>query len=335
MAKTKNTTQITEENSGKRLDVFVSEFCGITRSQAQKLIKFNAVKIDSELPKKNGQKLEIGNYLEIDLEKLNIEVKKEKTEEDMSLLDSVQIIKETDDYLVIDKPTGLTTHPAQDLEDKKDILKTVSVASWVLKNYPKLFKVGEYTNRPGIVHRLDKDTSGLMVIAKTQQMFDHLKQQFKDRTVEKRYTAFVHGVTDKEHDLINFKISMGNDGKMVARPKLDKLKLKTVTAIQSGKEAVTEFWVKKHFVNYTLLDVKTHTGRTHQIRVHLFAYNHPIVGDKLYFNKKIQKKKDMILDRLFLHSYSLGFVDLGGQIISSEIELPQELELFMKNLTEL
>jgi 23S rRNA pseudouridine1911/1915/1917 synthase len=129
------------------------------------------------------------------------------------------VVAETKEYLVIDKPAGLLSHPTQAGE-------AWSLSHWVWKNYPKLKGIGEYDDRPGIVHRLDKDTSGLMVIAKTQEMFMHLKEQFKDRSVDKRYTTLVHGLVEAEIDVIDFDIDRGRDGRMVARPKTNVLLLK-------------------------------------------------------------------------------------------------------------
>jgi 23S rRNA-/tRNA-specific pseudouridylate synthase len=163
-------------------------------------------------------------------------------------------------------------------------------------------------------------------------MFDHLKKQFQKRTVEKEYLVLVHGVMDNEHDSINFAIDRGKDGRMVSRPKTDRFSLRTVMKIQPGKEALTEYWVEKKFTRFSLLRVKIYTGRTHQIRVHLLAFNHSVVGDKLYFNKKLNRKRDEDLGRLFLHSAKLCFLDLDNKSVCFNSNLPAELKSFLAKL---
>jgi len=172
-----------------------------------------------------------------------------------------------------------------------------------------------------------------MVVAKTQKMFDHLKSQFKNRLVQKSYIALVHGVFEKNNVVLDFDIAMGTDGKMAARPKVDEVNLKNVTSLQSGKKAHTDVHVLERFVRHTLVEAKPKTGRTHQIRVHLYAFNHPIVGDPVYLNKKVQHKKDKELQRLFLHSRTLAFTDVAGEVVSFEADIPQELTDFLESLT--
>ncbi len=219
-----------------------------------------------------------------------------------------------------------------------------TLADWLVKKYPEIKNVGDSHSpctpslaegenlRPGIVHRLDKDASGLLVVARNQQMFEHLKRQFQDRAVEKQYLVLVYGKIPSNEGIIDFEIDRGQEGKMVARPKLDKLKIKNVGKEQPGREAITEFWVEKRFSRFTLVSVKIHTGRTHQIRVHFFAYGHPVVGDRLYFNKKLFKKSDKKIERLFLHAEKLCFNDLDGEKKCFESALPEDLQLFLKNL---
>lgn len=117
------------------------------------------------------------------------------------------------------------------------------------------------------------------------------KKTIQKRKVEKIYSVLVYGNLAKDYGMIDFDIDRGEDGRMVSRPKIDKLKLRNVNKIQEGKNALTEYWVEKRYKRFTLLKVKIHTGRTHQIRVHMFAIGHPVVGDKLYVNKKISEKK--------------------------------------------
>jgi 23S rRNA-/tRNA-specific pseudouridylate synthase len=135
---------------------------------------------------------------------------------------------------------------------------------------------------------------------------------------------------EKDHGLIDFQIDRGREGKMVARPQIKEVSLRTIKYIQPGKDALTEYWVEKKFVRHTLLRVRIHTGRTHQIRVHMFASNHPVVGDKLYQNKNLLKAKDKGLTRLFLHATKLCFADLDEKRVCFEAGLPEELKTFLE-----
>lgn len=326
----KNKFKVESEDNGERLDVWLASVSDETRSQIQKYIKNDLVTINDKLPKKSGGRVHTGEVVVIGaMQKNKPEVVEEK--EETKPLD-VEIIEETKDYLVISKPSGLITHPGAHVISKKDILASGTLASWVLVNYPKLWGIGEYENRPGIVHRLDKETSGLMVIAKNQKMFDSLKKQFQNRETEKKYYALAHGKIPVDNGTLDFPIDRGVDGKMVSRPITKIVNLRNVDKILPGKESVTDFSVLQRFINYTLLDLNLRTGRTHQIRVHLFAYNHAVVGDKLYFNKNLKRDKNLKLDRLFLHSYSLCFADLKGERKCFTTPMPKELEDYLKKL---
>jgi 23S rRNA pseudouridine1911/1915/1917 synthase len=314
---------ITNKTEDARLDVFLASELKITRSQVQKMIDDNRIEINGKTPKKYGEKVKKGD--KISLKHENIKTLKQKpvtmTREDKSVAE-VQIIAETPDYIVVNKPTGLLTHPTQANEKK-------SLAAWLIKKYTEIKKVGEDKMRPGIVHRLDKEASGLMVVARTQKMFEHLKNQFKNRTIDKEYLVLVHGKVEREEGVIDFPISRSETSdKMAAVPE-------TVHGqpTEAGKEAKTEFWVEKHFVNFTLLRVKIHTGRTHQIRVHMFAYNHPVVGDPMYFQRKQKRVWDEKCGRLFLHSAKLGFTGLEGKRVEFESPLPSELQNFLETLS--
>ena len=231
-----------------------------------------------------------------------------------------QTIFEDNNFLVINKPAGLLVHGA-------DHIKEPALVDQLLKQYPELAKIGEDPYRPGIIHRLDKQVSGLMAIAKTQNAFDHLKKQFQARTITKIYTALVYGKIEKDEDEINFPIQRSNKGyKMAALPFTTKGE-----PTQEGRRAITEFQVSRKFINYTLLKIKIKTGRTHQIRVHMSAYGHPIAGDDLYSTKKTREKNRKIeLDRIFLAATELSFADLNGKQKQFKIKLPEELNNFLK-----
>lgn len=255
----------------------------------------------------------------------------------MEQLELIKIIFENEDYLVIDKPAGLAVHGGGNIKEK-------TLADWLIEKYPGIDKVGEDPVRPGIVHRLDKEVSGLMVVAKNNDSFLHLKEQFKDRDITKKYVALVHGQMINDFGSINFPIKRAKDGyKMAAMPlnTFELLSRRRPTSRDQGnldgifkaREAITEYSVIKKFVNYTLLDVKILTGRTHQIRVHFFALGHPLVGDNLYYNKKskVQNKK-INLGRIFLFAKALSFKDRHGETCNFELEMPQELSVFIKDL---
>ncbi len=316
---------VTEKGAKERLDVFLTSEIKQSRSKIQKMIKEGQIKINGVASKKNGQLLDSQDIIEIsELEekKDNRKIPKNK----QFYLKDIKIIADTKDYVVVEKPSGLLTHPTEANEDE-------TLATFLQHKYPAIKKLPPDTDRPGIVHRLDRGASGILVVAKTKKMYEHLKKQFQNRTVEKKYIVLVHGKMAKKVGKINFKIDRGPDGKMVARPVMKNLTLKNVTGLQNGKDALTEFEVIKEYARFSLLNVKIHTGRTHQIRVHMQAFNHPVVGDMLYYNRKLNRKKDSKLGRIFLHATKLGFVDLEGKDQSFQIGLPKKLQSFLEELS--
>jgi len=305
---------ITDEDNGKRLDVFLTtQYPEQSRSQLQKLIKQGAVTINYKTVTPHHF-LKTGDEIAVDFDKKAEEKKgkEKKTDQAKTIpkLPAIKVIEETDDYLVINKPSGLIIHGAEHINEP-------TLVDFLLKKYPQIKKVGDDEARPGIVHRLDKDVSGLLVVAKTQEFFEHLKAQFRERTTDKRYTALVYGKIIKDEGQINFLIERSSSGhKMAAKP-----------ANQTGKTAISEFKVLERFINYTLLKVKIITGRTHQVRVHLAAYGTPIVGDNLYGTKLTKdKNKKLNTDRVFLVADELSFTDLQGEIKSFKIDLPGEFK---------
>ncbi len=318
---------VTNDFSGLRLDIFLSEQLQITRSQVQKLIANQQIFVNNELPQKTGQKLFVNDTITIkDTAKTEATAptapNPSPAPAKRDLYSQVKIVVETPDYVVVEKPSGLLTHPTEANEP-------VSLAGFIVAHYPEIATVGESEVRPGIVHRLDKETSGLLVVARTQAMFEHLKTQFKDRTINKEYRVLVHGKVAKDEDRIHFRLSRSKTSdRMAASPITDADGESNV-----GKEALTEFWVEKRFINFTLLEVKIHTGRMHQIRAHFLAYNHPVVGDPLYFQKKRKRRWDDELGRLFLHSAKLGFIDLNGETQHFTSPLPTALQTFLQKLS--
>ena len=307
--------KITTKDSGQRLDVFLSKKLAISRSQVQKMIGAEQVFVAKKLPKKPGDNLTAGTTIEIKKPKITQAATEKKLADKVKF--DVKIIAKTPDYIVVEKPTGMLAHPT--MAGEKNTL-----ANFITKKYPEVKKVGDDPMRPGIVHRLDKEASGLTVIARTQKMFNHLKEQFKNRTIEKEYLALAHEPMARNWDEIIFPISRSETSdRMAAIP---------TGEASRGKEAKTEFSLEKNFINFALIRVKTHTGRMHQIRVHMLAYNHPLVGDPLYFQKKQKRNWDEKLGRLFLHSAKLGFTDLKGEAQEFNSPLPKELDEFLKLL---
>lgn len=247
----------------------------------------------------------------------------------------IKIIFENENVLVINKPAGLIVHKSASSTEK-------TLADYLVEAYPQLVDVGEDPARPGIVHRLDKGASGLMVVAKNNQAFQHLKKQFKNRTVKKEYLALAHGKIIKDEGFILFPIIRAKAGhKMAALPmstRNDKQKLSNrdqgnIVALGKSREAITEFNVEKRWPHLTLLKVNIKTGRTHQIRVHFAAYGNPLLGDDLYGTAKTKvKNKKINLNRIFLVAQKLKFTDLDGEKLEFKIEPPVELKNFLEKL---
>lgn len=233
------------------------------------------------------------------------------------------IIFENDELLVLNKPAGLLVHPifAKATEDKRDSNSSdKTLADWILEHYPALKRVGEEQldtrgepiMRPGIVHRLDRDTSGVLVVAKTQEAFLYLKEQFKNRTIQKTYCALVYGVVQKEEGSITAPIGRSRvNGKWTAVRPGDKT-----------REALTEYCVRERFDGYTVLTVTPRTGRTHQIRVHLKSIGHSVVCDSVYAPKQLCPVCG--LGRLALHAESLQLTLPSGEDKNFTTPLPKD-----------
>ena len=215
---------------------------------------------------------------------------------------------EDDDVLVVNKPAGLVVHPGAG--HKVDTLANALIAL-----HPALERVGGHL-RAGIVHRLDKDTSGLLMVAKNEEAHAHLSAQFQNRRISKAYLALVHGSVTPDEAIVEARL--GRDPRNRQRMAL----------IDSGREATTHYRVNTRDEHYSLLDVRTTTGRTHQIRVHLAALGHPLAGDCIYGGPPSS------LDRHFLHAYLLGFkLPSTDAYIELRNDLPENLLTFLESLT--
>lgn len=229
---------------------------------------------------------------------------------------NIDILYENTDVVVVNKPAGLMVHH----DGKRD---EPTLVDWLLAQYPHIKGVGEplvlsddtQIDRPGIVHRLDKDTSGVLVATKTQQAFAHLKRQFQEKEVYKTYKAIVYGAVKKDHDTIN---------RPIGRSAQDFRKWSAQRGARGTlREAITTYTVIKRGTDFSVLEVTPQTGRTHQIRVHLKAINHPVVCDTLYAPKQ---PCALDLQRQALHAATLSFALPSGERITAEAPLPQDIE---------
>ncbi len=308
---------VKDDSVGKRIDSWLAEQLQQPRNQIRNFLEKNDVLIRGRVVSSHYL-VRAGDSISFKLkENPVVEISKEKPDESKKLFSKIKVIAETNDYVVLNKPAGLLMHPASNVN-------AASLVDWLLQTYPKIRQVGEDPLRPGIMHRLDREVSGLVVVAKNQNSFDDLKHQFKSRLIKKEYTALVHGADMPDEGEINFLIERSTQGyKMAAKP-----------LSQSGKTASTTFTVVQRFHNYTLLSVHIKTGRTHQIRAHFSAYNHPVVGDDLYTGFKLRAlNKKLALGRIFLVATNLSFTDLKGKRQDFSIKIPSNLQKFLTTLT--
>jgi len=228
----------------------------------------------------------------------------------------VGIIYENKDIIVVNKPAGLMVHGVAGKVSAEPTLTDI-----LLKKYPEIRKVGDDpTLRPGIVHRLDKDTSGVMVVARNQRSFEYLKSLFKGRDIKKRYVAVVSGIPKELHGIIDKPIGI-QTGTMKRSIRSEKMAKPAVTEYEVVKTARAEDGFGKES-SFALLVVHPKTGRTHQIRVHLTSIGHPIVGDPIYG----PKKQPPWASRLMLHAASIEFSDSDGDRLRFDAEVPEEFE---------
>lgn len=287
-----------EENEKIRIDKYLSEKLDLSRSKIQKLIDNKKVIVNNKTVSAN-YKIKMGDLIEVN-DDLNYEINIEK--ENIPL----DIVYEDDDLLIVNKESGMVTHPAPG-----HYTKTL-VNALLYK-----FDISSTTDiRPGIVHRLDKDTSGLMVVAKNEKTHEKLSEMIKNKEVKRHYIALVEGVIQHETGTIDAPIG---------RDQYDRQKM-AVTDI-NGKDSITHFKVLKRYKNKTLVECILETGRTHQIRVHMKYINHPVVNDPIYNKKKSDDFGQM------LHSKSIEFIHpITKKEIYFEVEPPKE---FMEKLKQL
>ncbi|MEK7376769.1 MAG: RluA family pseudouridine synthase [Candidatus Margulisiibacteriota bacterium] len=284
--------KVPKEFEHYRLDQFIAKkLPSISRNRIQKLVDEGFVKLNGKACAKAARKVLHDDIVELDIPapKRN-EVLPEEIELD--------VVYEDKDLIVINKPAGMVVHPAQGH-------RSGTLVNALLGHCKDLSGIGG-VERPGIVHRLDKETSGLIVIAKNDNAHSCLSNAFKNRKIEKKYIALVHGVVKEDKGTISAPIGRSQSD----RKKMAVIELKNEKDVNDNakkhrksksRSAVTHFTVLKRYKDTTLLELKLETGRTHQIRVHLTHAGHPIVGDQVYGKKKDKE------ETMFLHSFLLGF----------------------------
>jgi 23S rRNA pseudouridine1911/1915/1917 synthase len=284
-----------------RLDRYLAkEYPELSRSRLQKLIEQGYIKVNG-CGAKASQRLNVGDEIHVRL----------PPPEQVSLVAEpipLDVIYEDDDLLLIDKPAGLVVHPSPGHTAH-------TLVNALLARCPDLANFGDVM-RPGIVHRLDRDTSGLMIIAKNSAAQQNLINQFKARSVSKGYLVLVKGKLTPSQGIIDAPVGR------------DPSNRKRMAVVSGGRQAQTRYKVKEYLGDYTLLDVITETGRTHQIRVHLSAIGYPVVGDPIYGVKSAYVK------RQFVHAYRLGFrLPASGEYREFTCELPPDLKQAIRLIT--
>lgn len=299
--------QIDDKDTGKRIDVVSSEMSGISRSQIQHLIEKGLLTV-------NTQRIR-ANYRAKPGDRISIQIQDEEQKllkEDLP----VEVLYKDDFLIVLDKPAGMVVYPAAG-HPVGTLMNAVAYKSG------KLASVGGPL-RPGVVHRLDKETSGVMVVALDDTAYYGLSEQFRTRTIDRKYIALVYGSLRDESGQISLRIG---------RSESDRKKMST--RIKRGKEALTSWKVIERFSSATLIEAKLGTGRTHQIRVHLASLGHPVLGDRTY-GKKMQLevgRKKVVFPRQMLHAEILGFIHpVKGQYMKFASELPQDMRKIIEVL---
>lgn len=302
---------ITQDDHNKRIDhILAEQYPERSRSFFTRLIHDGFVFINQLPCRKAGTKVYIGDTIGLNEPKKKAMI---RDRSDMHFKESATLVFEHEEFLIVNKPAGLLTHQA----NQYDTVHTL--VDWLLIHYPVLATIG-YQGRPGIVHRLDKDTSGLLIIPKTTSAHAYFADAFKKRMIKKEYVAIVSGAPEKQ-GMINFSIG---------RHPHQKTKMKAFTLSSSDhtkiREAKTEFFTKTYYQNAALLLVRPTTGRTHQIRVHLAAHGYPIIGDAVY------GASSLCINRHALHARALSF-GFHNQQFYFESELPRDMQELIKTLS--
>ena len=291
--------QVAASDSQQRLDRFLADHVpSLSRSQVERLIAQHRVTVDGARSKA-GHRLTRGEVVEASLPLASLS---RPVAESLPL----HVVYEDEDLLAVDKPAGMVVHPAPGHE-------TGTLVSAILSHRPDLASI----DRAGIAHRLDRYTSGLLLVAKTEKVLQALQRQFRCRQVQKAYLALVEGRL------------MPVDGRIEAPLRRDPSNRQRMAVVTGGRPASTTYRVCEHYEKHTLLTVRPETGRTHQIRVHLAAIGYPVAGDRVYG----RRSDSLGLHRHFLHAWRLGFTHPSRKDwIDLEASLPKELEQVLAGL---
>ncbi|MBC7226804.1 MAG: RluA family pseudouridine synthase [Thermoflexales bacterium] len=288
------------EEAGERLDrALAARFPQLSRAQLQRLIRSGAITVN-EMVVRPAYRLAPGD-------RITVTFPEEPTVRPESL--PLDIVYEDEYLLVVNKPAGMVVHPAAHIVSG-------TLVNALLAHCPQVADVGG-PDRAGIVHRLDRETSGLIVVAKNPETHASLQRQFKRRLVRKTYVALVEGQVHPREGIIE--VPIGRDPKDRTR----------MSVSRTGRPAVTQYRVVEVFPQYTLLEVRPHTGRTHQIRVHLAWLGYPVVGDRVYG----RRRQTLLPDRHFLHARELAFTHPAtGEKLVLSAPLPPELTALLNQL---
>ncbi len=294
---------VEEDEEGDRLDVYLlDQFVDMSRSYIQKIIKDKKVTV-------NG-KVEKAKYLVKEEDKVVIEIPKPKILEVVPQDIPIEIVYEDDDIIIVNKPQGMVVHPAPGNYEG-------TLVNAILYHCKGNLSSINGVIRPGIVHRIDKDTSGILMIAKNNNAHNCLAEQLKDHSITREYEFICHGVFKEDNITVD---------RPIGRNPKDRLKM---AIVPNGKRAVTHFEVLERFNGYTHVRARLETGRTHQIRVHAMSINHPLVGDPVYGPKNSKIK----LNGQALHAKKLGFIHpTTKEYVEFDSELPDYFQKLLEKL---
>ncbi len=299
----KTTYKVNLEIASERIDLFISSESGLTRSRVKKLIKLGAITVNSRLEIKTSHKLRGGDLVELVIP---------DEPEGILIPENIplDIIWQDDHLVVVNKPPGMVVYPAAGHSSGTLMNALISKCSISASAGAPL--------RPGIVHRLDKETSGIIVIAKDDNSYHDLVKQFKDREIEKYYIALLSG---------SLKENKGEINAAIGRSTSDRKKMSTMT--KKGKEALTKFEVIERFGPATMAKVRIITGRTHQIRVHFASIGNPVLGDRTYGKKTSLRigTRTLPFKRQMLHAHTIKFKHpINGNIMEFTAPMPEDME---------